>query len=165
MKKNKNGDYRGCYSKSLEQRMRIARTLTGRKNGPPSKETILKISEGLKNSKKHKAHADRMRGVPRSLKICLKISQTRKKRGLGFAPTEFAKKLKRKLGKDWKLEYYFHWRGRRGAFPVDIANPKIKMAIECDGKSHDYPAQKLMDKKKDAEIQAQGWVIVHIKEV
>ncbi|MFH1394653.1 MAG: DUF559 domain-containing protein [Candidatus Omnitrophota bacterium] len=165
-KKNKRGDFRGCYVRSLELRKKTSETLTGRKNGSPPKEVGEKISKSLKNSAKHKAHSKAMRGKKRPLCIGRKISKTRKLRGLKPEPTEFARKMKKALGKSWFLEYRISFgKGNgRGNFPADIANPELKIIIECDGKSHEHPKQKLRDRKRDKTAARQGWKVIRIKE-
>ena len=166
LKRNKRGNFQGCYPKSLEHRVKISNSLTGRKNGPHSKETAKKISNALKRSEKHKKHSEEMRGVLRNKSIGMKISKTRKRLGLKPKPTEFAKQLKKALGRNWFLEYRIG-RGKgngSGNFPADIANPKLKIIIECDGKSHEYPKQKMRDKKRDKMAVLQGWKVIRIKE-
>ena len=45
-------------------------------------------------------------------------------------------------------------------FFVDFANPKAKVAIECDGE--EYHLDKAKDAKRDAKLQAHGWTVYRI---
>jgi very-short-patch-repair endonuclease len=47
------------------------------------------------------------------------------------------------------------------AYYVDFAIPKLKLAIECDGAAyHSTVAQVRRDKKRQAEIEEQGWTFL-----
>jgi very-short-patch-repair endonuclease len=47
-----------------------------------------------------------------------------------------------------------------GRYFVDFANPKAKVAIECDG--HAYHLDKEKDRLRDAELEAMGWTVYRI---
>lgn len=47
-----------------------------------------------------------------------------------------------------------------GRFFVDFANPRAKVAIECDGRA--YHLDKAKDAARDAELQAMGWRVYRI---
>lgn len=48
------------------------------------------------------------------------------------------------------------WRSAR----VDLAHPTLKIAVECDGYSHNTSKQKNRDKKKAWMLQQMGWLLV-----
>lgn len=54
---------------SQEQKEKIRKALTGRKNGPPSKETILKISISNKGQKRSKEHCLKMSKILKSMNL------------------------------------------------------------------------------------------------
>lgn len=43
---------------------------------------------------------------------------------------------------------------------VDLAEPSLKIAIECDGASHHTKKQKNRDRKKAQMLEALGWVVL-----
>lgn len=47
-----------------------------------------------------------------------------------------------------------------GGFFVDFANPKAKVAIECDGE--DFHKDKEKDAKRDAKLRQLGWSVYRI---
>lgn len=50
------------------------------------------------------------------------------------------------------------------AFVVDIAFPKVRLAIEIDGKSHNSRKQKNKDLKRDLFLRENGWIVLRIKD-
>ena len=90
-----------------------------------------------------------------------KITEWARRVGHRPRPSLGARKLKRILGRGWKLEYRV--RGLR-RMPIDIAHPGMKLAIEVDGKSHDRSVQKLWDRDKDTVLRKFGWSIFRVSE-
>lgn len=64
-----------------------------------------------------------------------------------------------KIGKDFVRQYPI---GER--FVMDFAFVKEKIAIEIDGDSHKKKKQRLLDRKRDAYLQNNGWVSIRIQE-
>lgn len=48
-------------------------------------------------------------------------------------------------------------------FRLDFARPDIKLAIELDGSHHREPGQRAKDRRRDAELERQGWTVVHLE--
>lgn len=69
------------------------------------------------------------------------------------------------LGGGWYAEHSVPTRLRSidpsypTCYKIDIANPKKKIAIEVDGRSHSLLIRKQQDKKKDAFLKSQGWLV------
>lgn len=49
------------------------------------------------------------------------------------------------------------------AYKVDIGFPKIKLAVEIDGHSHNSPSARARDEKKDSILTGLGWYVLRIK--
>lgn len=48
-----------------------------------------------------------------------------------------------------------------GAYSIDIAIPRYRIAIETDGHSnHSTPEQKARDQRKDRYLKAHGWMVL-----
>ena len=45
-------------------------------------------------------------------------------------------------------------------YKVDIANPKLKIAIEVDGNSHNVLSRKAQDIKKENFLKSRGWTVL-----
>lgn len=65
------------------------------------------------------------------------------------------------------MEYAIPTKPVKGQFPslptsykVDVALPRIKLAIEVDGKSHKNPKWQFLDKRKTEVLQALGWSVL-----
>ena len=46
---------------------------------------------------------------------------------------------------------------------VDFAFPEQKLVIELDGKQHETPEQKAIDKKRDNFLKSNGWTVVRYR--
>ena len=51
----------------------------------------------------------------------------------------------------------------QGKWFIDFAFVNRKIAIEIDGKQHEYPDRQIKDAEKDAWLQANGWTVHRIK--
>lgn len=60
--------------------------------------------------------------------------------------------------RDSNAVFYPQWPA--GRFFLDFANPKAKVAIECDGAEFHKDWQK--DKRRDEELASMGWVVYRI---
>ena len=48
-----------------------------------------------------------------------------------------------------------------GIYRIDIALSSHKIALECDGKNfHTSPIDKARDRRKDAYLHSNGWVVI-----
>lgn len=50
-----------------------------------------------------------------------------------------------------------------GRFSIDFAFPDAGIALEVDGKQHDYPANRARDARRDKFLESQGWMVVRMK--
>ncbi len=69
------------------------------------------------------------------------------------------------LGEDWKSEYIVitPWIiGFPTCFKIDLACPARKIAIECDGSSHNGLKAKERDKRKDDFLRSVGWTVLRL---
>jgi len=64
-----------------------------------------------------------------------------------------------KLGKDYFRQYPIGCR-----FVLDFAFVNEQLAIEIDGKSHDFKKQRIKDKKRDRFLYNNNWVVIRIKD-
>ena len=48
-------------------------------------------------------------------------------------------------------------------FAIDFAFPGKMIALEVDGKQHEYPKQKAHDKERDEFLSNQGWIVFRLK--
>jgi very-short-patch-repair endonuclease len=92
-----------------------------------------------------------------------RLSETHKTNGQWPGqPSCGARKLKRLLGRRWKLEYKvggFGW-----PISVDIAYPPMRLAIEVDGVTHNDPKQQAKDRMRDQRLRSLGWSVFRISE-
>jgi len=98
-----------------------------------------------------------------------KISATRQRLGLSYAPSVGATKLKKWLGRGWVQEFMVVFkRDVTGhillSHKIDIAYPAMKFAIEVDGRTHEYPSQKIRDRMIDRNLKKLGWSIFRVSE-
>ncbi len=57
--------------------------------------------------------------------------------------------------------YYVKSQVPCGKYRIDLALPKYKIAIECDGKAyHSTPEQKAHDRRKNAYLRKNGWKVM-----
>jgi hypothetical protein len=47
-------------------------------------------------------------------------------------------------------------------YKVDVAFPDIKLAVECDGRSHQMLSRQIQDKKKEAKLTSLGWLVLRL---
>jgi len=83
--------------------------------------------------------------------------------GQRWHPSLGAVRLKKWLGRDWLLEYYVVINYLR-RYAIDVANPKLKIAYEVDGKSHSKPRQKVRDRQRDKDLHSVGWKVIRLSE-
>jgi hypothetical protein len=100
----------------------------------------------------------------RNSKNNAKISQ---RGGNGRGATVPQKVLLDALGDDWTEEYAIPTYMSKGmgyptCYKVDIANPIRRIAVEVDGGSHNSPARRAQDAKKDALLVAHGWRVYRV---
>ena len=50
-----------------------------------------------------------------------------------------------------------------GKWFIDFAFPDLKLAIEVDGKQHEYEERKISDLEKDRHLNELGWIVFRIK--
>lgn len=48
-------------------------------------------------------------------------------------------------------------------FRLDLAYPRIKVAVEYDGRWHDHPEQKQKDEERRAWLRSRGWIVIVVK--
>jgi very-short-patch-repair endonuclease len=60
-------------------------------------------------------------------------------------------------GKNYEFEY------RQNKWFIDFAFVEDKIAIEIDGKQHNYPDRKIKDAEKDTWLTKNGWTVYRIK--
>jgi hypothetical protein len=103
----------------------------------------------------------------RKLSIALKRPDIR--RGGNGWTNPLATALKKLLGPGWIVEYTVPLGpgSRRAGYPpryiVDIGNPRLKVAVELDGRQHRKAGRILLDKKKTDKLHTLGWHIVRIE--
>ena len=67
------------------------------------------------------------------------------------------------LGDDWYAEHSVATGFRPTCYKIDIASPKLMVAIEVDGGSHDTLARKKQDNRKDTFLKSKGWKVIRFK--
>lgn len=91
----------------------------------------------------------------------------KKRGGNGRGPTRYEKLLQERLGDGWIFNYPvscpsgFRDLGYPPAYKIDLAFPEKMIAVEVDGKSHDFRQEE--DKKKDDLLTEMGWTVIRIK--
>ena len=45
-------------------------------------------------------------------------------------------------------------------YRLDMANPELKIAVEVDGRSHNWEKVKESDARKDAFLASLGWIVL-----
>jgi very-short-patch-repair endonuclease len=61
----------------------------------------------------------------------------------------------------WLEGYKMRTQEPCGRYRIDIAIPKYRIAIECDGQEwHSAPEQKAHDRKKDRFLRKHGWTVI-----
>ena len=48
-------------------------------------------------------------------------------------------------------------------YSIDIACVNLKIGIEVDGRSHNMPARRVSDRKRDRYLRTRGWLILRVK--
>ncbi|MFW5829499.1 MAG: DUF559 domain-containing protein [Planctomycetota bacterium] len=71
------------------------------------------------------------------------------------------------LGPGWEPEWTLATnRGRESGWPtnykIDIANPKLKIAIEIDGQGHRSKSRKVEDQRKSLFLAENGWLVLRV---
>lgn len=101
--------------------------------------------------------------------VALKVSRIHKKRGNGLGPNRGGNGkittpqllMHEALGKGWHLEYAISLGSRCVGYPTcykaDLANPKLKITIECDGQAHETAKLIKTDLKKSIKLAELGW--------
>ncbi len=87
--------------------------------------------------------------------------------GNGAAPTEAELALQRMLGRAAVLNYAVPLGRRRRGYPshykLDVALPKLKFAVEADGKSHLEYGRRPADARKDRRLSSLGWTVLRFR--
>lgn len=47
-------------------------------------------------------------------------------------------------------------------YKIDVAFPVIRLAVECDGNSHNALARQFQDRKKEAKLRELGWLVLRL---
>jgi hypothetical protein len=68
----------------------------------------------------------------------------------------------------WEAEYIvtlgsYKTTGYPNHYKIDIANPKLKIAVEVDGGSHNTFLRQAQDKKKEEKLIEMGWTVLRFK--
>lgn len=88
------------------------------------------------------------------------------KRGGNGQLTTPQKLLAAILGSSWVTEYSIPLGPRKNGYPtnykVDIAHPKLKIAVEVDGNNHKHPSNIAKDLKKTRKLQELGWRVLRV---
>jgi hypothetical protein len=75
--------------------------------------------------------------------------------------------LLKSLSDEWAPEYLVSHGGTRKEWPVglrfDLACPVYRLAVECDGLSHNTLKVKARDAHKEALAKRVGWIILRFK--
>jgi len=109
-----------------------------------------------------------------SPEVCEKVSHTMKARG--HAPrirggngqlAKHQKRLMDRLGAEWVAEHVIPIPNHSAySLPknlkIDIANPRLMIAIELDGHSHQSPKRRLQDSRKTLFLARNGWCVFRI---
>ena len=88
-------------------------------------------------------------------------------RGGNGTLTKQQKKLYKVLSQEWEMEYTIltkdyigHQKSLPNHYNVDIANLKLMLIIEIDGKSHKLKKWKFIDKRKTEILTSLGWTVL-----
>lgn len=92
-----------------------------------------------------------------------RLSMRHRQNGVRWRSSFGARRLHRRLGRGWKLEYWVSW-SRYRRYAVDVAYPEMKLAIEVDGRTHDSLEQKRKDRRRDFELRTLGWSVFRVSE-
>jgi hypothetical protein len=124
-------------------------------------------------NKKHASARMKAKNPMASNECVLKMKTTKAANGtLHLAPRQrggngkvsaIQQKLADALG--WETEHVVTvGMGRGNGYPthykIDIAEPSEMIAIEVDGHSHNYPAARERDARKDAKLKELGWQVL-----
>jgi hypothetical protein len=109
------------------------------------------------------------RGKPLSEEQKAKISATNKRRNLTFnrAPTFPQLALLGLLGAGWEIEHRIPVNnpGKQGGttyYDVDLASPKLRLAIDVDGLNHLTKKQRDRDKRKGMYLRSLDWRLIRV---
>ena len=131
------------YIMTQEHRQKLSLVQIGRPGHKPSEEVKKKISASMKLAIKE--------GRAAGWKNHHKLKNS-------YAEDFFIKVIKNEFdNKNFIKEY------RMGKYSIDFAWPDLKLAIEIDGKQHEFPDRKKSDKLKDKYINDCGWKVLRIK--
>ena len=139
-----------CSSETMSKTNRkYASKRMTEKNPMRLEETRLKVSTSLK-AIGHKPAIQGGNGKPatiaeQSLNILLD--------GLNFVP-QYIQPTRQKIYNGETLPTHFK---------IDLANPKLKIAIEIDGNSHNALVRRAQDKKKESFLTGLGWKVLRFK--
>ncbi len=139
-----------------------------------------KSSEAMsKTNKKYASERMKINNPMKRPEIRKKVSDIHKERGHkpkiqggnGRGLTIPQKMLLDLLSDEWIPEYVVKTNVCRDNNPlkyppcykIDIANPKIMVAVEVDGASHHPLSRQAMDKKKTHFLEQRGWRVIRIK--
>jgi very-short-patch-repair endonuclease len=65
------------------------------------------------------------------------------------------------MGADWWIRHGFYREYRVGRWYIDLANPKVKMAIEGDGEQ--YHMDIVREEERDESLKRRGWRVLHFR--
>lgn len=90
-----------------------------------------------------------------------------KVRGGNGQLTEPQKKLLERLGPGWVAEFAvpvpdYDSRCLPKHLKIDVAQPRLMIAVELDGQSHRSPARRLQDARKTIFLAQNGWSVFRV---
>jgi very-short-patch-repair endonuclease len=143
-------------SRSAEARERMRRLRAKLEQDPAYKQRM--IERMRRNNPVH------MPGVMSRIRSKLKnrADHLRTVRGGNGKRTKPQLLLHNRLG--WPMEYPIPTGNPKWPTAVaDLANPQLRIAIECDGSSHNNPRQRNIDRRKELMLSALGWVVLRFR--
>ena len=137
-----------------------------------SREHMRRIRERADVQEKLRLHLASESNPLRNPDNRLKSTQANRERGFphlnggnGTAPPLPQKILADWLG--WPMEHVVgtgeKGRGIPTHYKIDLANPKLRIAIEVDGKSHKGRKTRESDRKKDSFLEGKGWTVLRFQ--
>lgn len=123
-----------------------------------------KISKTRKRLFKENKLVSPMKGKKHKLETKLKMRRMRLKQILPVKDTKIEKLIQNKL-KELKYDFEIHYSYPKARTQIDIAFPKLKVAIYCDGDYwHNLPSYKKRDKKQNEILNKNGWIVLRFWE-
>ncbi|WP_419188499.1 DUF559 domain-containing protein [Stieleria bergensis] len=146
VKRNPKGEIVACMSRSAWRRQRFCSISCSRKVQNP-------MFDSQSRAK-----------VSKTLKL---INHKPPERGGNGQLTSSQRMLLQNLGADWIAEYPIPTSGYKASrlpnhIKIDVANPKLKLAIELDGRAHVATRTKRADKSKTRFLLCCGWSVLRL---